>query len=206
MHPFSAVTITDPNSGATDTLTITLSGVGGTLSGTGLINDGGGVYTLAAASATTITTEVEALAFTPTAGAPGTSSTTAFALSDLSSAYATATVNTTTTVIDTDPAAGADHLRNGGRTAHHLGSAGPSVLGGDDHRSQQRRHRYADHHAQRRWRNVERHRPHQRRRRRLHPGGGRRPRPSPRKSTPWLSRRPPAPRAPARPPPSRSAT
>ena len=105
VHPFSAVTITDPNSGATDTLTITLSGAGGTLSGTGLINDGDGVYTLAAPPAATITTEVDALAFTPTAGAPGTSSTTAFALSDLSSAYATATVNTTTTVIDTDPAA-----------------------------------------------------------------------------------------------------
>ena len=104
VHPFSAVTITDPNSGATDTLTITLSGVGGTLSGTGLINDGGGVYTLAAASPTTITTEVDALAFTPTAGSPGTSSTTTLALSDTSSAYATATVNTTTTVIDTDPA------------------------------------------------------------------------------------------------------
>ena len=105
VHPFSAVTITDPNSGATDTLTITLSGAGGTLSGTGLINDGDGVYTLAAAAPATINTEVDALAFTPTAGAPGTSSTTAFALSDLSSAYATPTVNTTTTVIDTDPAA-----------------------------------------------------------------------------------------------------
>ena len=105
VHPFSAVTITDPNSGATDTLTITLSGAGGTLSGTGLINDGGGVYTLAAAAPATINTELDALVFTPTAGAPGTSSTTTFTLSDLSSAYATATVNTTTTVIDTDPAA-----------------------------------------------------------------------------------------------------
>ena len=75
------------------------------MSGTGLINDGDGVYTLAAAAPATINTEVDALAFTPTAGAPGTSSTTAFALSDLSSAYATPTVNTTTTVIDTDPAA-----------------------------------------------------------------------------------------------------
>ena len=105
VHPFSAVTITDPNSGATDTLTITLSGADGTLSGTGLINDGDGVYTLAAAAPATINTELNALAFTPTAGAPGTGSTTAFALSDLSSAYATPTVNTTTTVIDTDPAA-----------------------------------------------------------------------------------------------------
>ena len=101
------------------------------MSGTGLINDGDGVYTLAAAAPATINTELDALAFTPTAGAPGTSSTTAFALSDLSSAYATPTVNTTTTVIDTDPGI-ADHLRNRGRTAHHLGSAGPSVLRRDD--------------------------------------------------------------------------
>ena len=44
VHPFSGVTIADPNSGATDTLTITLSNsVNGTLSGTALINDGGGV-------------------------------------------------------------------------------------------------------------------------------------------------------------------
>ena len=74
VDPFSAVTIGDPNSGATDTLTITLSGAGGTLTGADLINDGDGAYTLAAASATTITKEVEALVFTPIAGAPGTSS------------------------------------------------------------------------------------------------------------------------------------
>ena len=72
--PFSGVTIADPNSGATDTLTITLSdGANGTLTGTGLINDGGGVYTLAAASPATISSELDALVFTPTAGAPGSS-------------------------------------------------------------------------------------------------------------------------------------
>ena len=99
------MTIADPNSGATDTLTITLSNSAtGTLSGTGLINDGGGVYTLAAASPATISSELDALVFTPTAGAPGSSTTTTFTLSDISSAVATATVNNTTTVIDTDPA------------------------------------------------------------------------------------------------------
>ena len=100
------MTIADPNSGATDTLTITLSNAAnGTLSGTGLINDGGGIYTLAAASPATISSELDALVFTPTAGAPGSSTPTTFTLSDTSTACATATVNNTITVIDTDPAA-----------------------------------------------------------------------------------------------------
>ena len=74
VHPFSGVTIADPNSGATDTLTITLSNsANGTLSGTALINDGGGVYSLAAASPATISSELAALVFTPTAGAAGSS-------------------------------------------------------------------------------------------------------------------------------------
>jgi len=99
------VTVADPNSGASDTLTITLAGAGGTLSGTGLSGGTGGVYTLTGTAAT-VTSELEALSFAPRAGAPGTSSTTNFTLSDLSSAYATATVNATTSVIDTDPAGG----------------------------------------------------------------------------------------------------
>ena len=74
-HPFAGVTIADPNSGATDTLTITLSNSGatGTLSGSGLSGGDGGVYTLAAASPATISSELDALVFTPTAGAPGSS-------------------------------------------------------------------------------------------------------------------------------------
>jgi hypothetical protein len=102
VKPFSGVTIADANSGATDTLTITLGGSGGTLTGTGLVATGtAGVYTLSG-SASTITSELEALSFTPTAGAAGTSSTTTFKLSDLSSASSTAAVNTTTSVVDTD--------------------------------------------------------------------------------------------------------
>ena len=117
VHPFSGVTIADPNSGATDTLTITLSNsANGTLSGTALINDGGGVYSLAAASPATISSELDALVFTPTAGAPGSSTPTTFTLSDTSSAFATATVNSTTTVIDTDPAA-APTITQGPETA-----------------------------------------------------------------------------------------
>ena len=103
VKPFSGVTIADANSGASDTLTITVTGAGGTLSGTGLTGGTGGVYTLTGTAAA-ITGELDALSFTPKAGSPGTGSTTNFRLSDLSSAYATATVNTTTSVVDTDPA------------------------------------------------------------------------------------------------------
>ena len=103
VKPFSGVTIADANSGASDTLTITVTGAGGTLSGTGLTGGAGGVYTLTGTAAT-VTSELDALSFAPKAGSPGTSSTTNFQLSDLSSAYATATLNTTTSVVDTDPA------------------------------------------------------------------------------------------------------
>jgi hypothetical protein len=101
LQPFAGVTIRDPNNGATDTLTITLSdnGTTETLSGIGLSRGTNGVYTLAAASAATITSELQQLVFTPTAGAPS-STTTTFTLSNLSSADATATVNNTTSVID----------------------------------------------------------------------------------------------------------
>ncbi len=103
VHPFSNVTIADSNSGATDTLTITVGGAGGTLSGTGLSGGTGGVYTLSGTAAA-ITSELDALSFTPKAGSAGTSSTSTFSLSDLSSAFSTPATNTTTSVIDTDPA------------------------------------------------------------------------------------------------------
>ena len=104
VKPFSGVTITDANNGGTDTdtLSITLSG-SGTLSGTGLSGSNGN-YTLSGTAAA-ITAELDALVFTPVDGVPNTSVTTTFTLSDKSSAYGTATVNSTTTVIDSDPAA-----------------------------------------------------------------------------------------------------
>jgi ELWxxDGT repeat protein len=102
VKPFTHVTIGDANAGATDILTITLGGAGGTLSGTGLSPGvGAGVYTLSG-TAGAISGELDALTFTPTAGAPGTASTTKFTLSDLSSANGAPTVNGTTTVIDSD--------------------------------------------------------------------------------------------------------
>ncbi|WP_315719821.1 MULTISPECIES: calcium-binding protein [unclassified Bradyrhizobium] len=88
VHPFAGVTITDLNLGATDTLTITLSGAGGTLSGAGL-SGSGSTYTLSG-SATTITSQLRALTFTPAAGQANSSQTTTFTLADRSSGYTTA--------------------------------------------------------------------------------------------------------------------
>ena len=66
--PFSQVTIGDANIGATDTLTITLDGVGGTLAdGTGftsLATVSAAVYSLSGTAAA-ITSELDALVFTP---------------------------------------------------------------------------------------------------------------------------------------------
>jgi len=103
VKPFTHVTIGDANVGATDTLTITLGGAGGALSGTGLSAGVGGVYTLSGTAAA-ITSKLDALIFMPTAGAPDTTSTTTFMLSDLSSANGAPVVDSTTTLIDSDPA------------------------------------------------------------------------------------------------------
>ena len=97
VDPFSGVTIGDLNVGATDTLTITLSGTGGTLSATGL-SGSGSTYTLSGA-ASAITSELDALVFTPTAGAPNTGGSTSFQLSDDSSAYTTLGYISTPTVL-----------------------------------------------------------------------------------------------------------
>ncbi len=101
VNPFANVTIGDANPGATETLTITLSGSGGTLAGSGLTGGSGG-YSLSGTAAA-VTAELDALSFTPTAGQPGTSGTTTFTLADASSAFATPTVNAATTVTDVDP-------------------------------------------------------------------------------------------------------
>ena len=102
-QPFSGVTITDPNNNGVDSDTLTISfAAGGTLTGSGL-GGGSGNYTLTGTAAA-ITSELRAVSFTPANGVPNTSVTTTFSLSDLSSAYATPTVDVTTSVIDSDPA------------------------------------------------------------------------------------------------------
>ena len=105
VSPFAGVTITDINSGATDTLTIALSSSGttGKLSGTGLTVGTNGNYTLKGTAAA-VTAALDALIFTPTTGAAGSTTTTTFTLSDQSSLYPTAVADKTTTVIDTDAA------------------------------------------------------------------------------------------------------
>jgi hypothetical protein len=102
IQPFSTVTLGDPNSGATDNVTISLSGAGGTLAGAGLLANANGTYTLKGAPAT-LTDEIDALTFTPTAGAPGTSSVTTFSLFDTSSGSGTPAIDSTTFVVDSDP-------------------------------------------------------------------------------------------------------
>jgi hypothetical protein len=79
VKPFSGVTITDVNNGGTDpdTLSITFSG-GGTLAGTGLSGSNGS-YSLTGTAAS-ITTELDALSFTPVTGVPNTQATTTFTL------------------------------------------------------------------------------------------------------------------------------
>ncbi len=102
LKPFSGVTVGDANSGAIDTVTITLSGSGGTLAGSGLTTNQDGTYTIAATDPATLTTELAGLTFTPRAGQPGTSGTTGFTLADTSSAGSSAS-DSATTVTDTDP-------------------------------------------------------------------------------------------------------
>ena len=100
VKPFSGVAIADQNANAVDTLTITIGGGGGVLADgadfDGLTTSGAGVYTLSGTAAE-ITSEVDALTFTPTSG------TSTFTLSDVGSANSTPTVDTTTTVAVTAP-------------------------------------------------------------------------------------------------------
>ena len=111
--PFSGVTIGDANNNGTDTdtLTITYAAGDGTLTdgagfhGTSSLSGASGDYTLTGTAAA-ITAELDALSFTPVDGVPSTAVTTTFTLSDLSSVYGTATVDSTTTVTDSDPPSG----------------------------------------------------------------------------------------------------
>ena len=103
IDPFSTVTIGDPNASATDTLSITFTAADGSLNGAGLTGSNGS-YTLSGTAAS-ITSELDKLVFTRVGGGPGFSETTAFTLSDSSSADATPAVDSTTSVIDGDPIA-----------------------------------------------------------------------------------------------------
>src|SRR5271165_3906503 len=97
--PFGFVTITDPNIDTTDSLTIQLTGAGGTLADgagfTGLTTSATGLYMLSRTAAA-MTSELDALVFTPAAG----SGTTTFTLTDTTS-VGTSASDATTTVTST---------------------------------------------------------------------------------------------------------
>jgi hypothetical protein len=101
--PFTGVVLADANSGATDVLTITLSGGGGTLLGGKGLSLSNGVYTLSG-TASSITSQLDALVFVATKGVPNSQATTTFSLSAVSSAHAISAINSMTTVTDIDPA------------------------------------------------------------------------------------------------------
>ena len=98
--PFSSVTITDPNTLTTDSLSIQITGGGGTLADgagfSGLTESPAGVYLLAGTAAA-ITSELDALVFTPSAF----SATTTLTLTDTTS-RGTSKSNAKTTVTVTN--------------------------------------------------------------------------------------------------------
>jgi len=97
--PFASVIITDPNTDTSDSLSIQLTGAGGTLADgagfTGLTTSAPGVYLLSGTAAA-ITSELDALVFTPSTG----SGTTTLTLTDTTSGGTSATdANTTVTIL-----------------------------------------------------------------------------------------------------------
>ncbi len=109
VDPFSTVTVADPDFGATETVTITLtansvvSDANGLLSGTGLNKIGVGTYTLTTGTPASVTALLDALVFTPTPHevALGSTVTTAMTLAVTDSIAGTPTINTATSVITT---------------------------------------------------------------------------------------------------------
>ena len=107
VSPFSGVTVGDAT-GESDSATITVkagttaSDVDGTLSGTGLTKTGTGTYTVAAGTPMALSSEVDALVFTPTAHqvAPGSTVTTGFTVAVTDTGGGSVT-NTATTVVAT---------------------------------------------------------------------------------------------------------
>ncbi len=97
VSPFSGVTVTDGD-GDNVSATITLDAAAkGVLSGSGLSDDGGGVYSIASTSAADLQTKLRALVFNPTDNRSSTSETTTFILA-VSDGTDTSSDNTSTVV------------------------------------------------------------------------------------------------------------
>jgi hypothetical protein len=111
--PFSSVTLSDSDTTENVTVTITqqksdgttdTSKANGSLSGTGLVDNGSGVYTISGVNAAQATTDINALQFTPTAGTPGGTVTTMFKISLGDGAGgATTVLDDNTTLNETTP-------------------------------------------------------------------------------------------------------
>ena len=108
-QPFAGVTVTDPDTGQTETATIAYTAANGTLTGAGLAGAAGS-YSLSASSAAALQTALDALVFTPTMNqvAPGQTVQTVFGVtvSDGTTTAQTSDTVTTTSVNDA-PALGA---------------------------------------------------------------------------------------------------
>lgn len=93
--PFAGVTVSDLNSGATDSVSITITGdSGATLTGTGL--SGSNPYTIASATPASITTTLKALQYQSTSSS-GTIGTLAMTVTSSAGSFATASVAVTIT-------------------------------------------------------------------------------------------------------------
>ncbi len=106
LTPLAGATVSDPDFGASEAVTLTLTGANGqptdadgTLSGTGLTRTGPGTYTLSGSPAT-VTSEMGALRFTPTTGQvpPGSSVVTTLTVTDSNDGGTPVTASTTITV------------------------------------------------------------------------------------------------------------
>ena len=143
VHPFAGVTVSDPNIGQTETVTVTLSSTAnGTISnlGGGSFNIASGVYT-DTGSAAVITTDLQGLVFTPTPYqvAIGQTVTTGFTIQDSDTAGVSALETTTTVlaagsgVLSTVPAGGtltiAGALSPAQIVAFSAGAPGTLILG-----------------------------------------------------------------------------
>ena len=98
IQPFSTAVLTEADVGQTETLTITLSGGAGALSGGAFVQSGNGVYSLAAVTPAAAQAALRAVSFTPAAGASATDTLT-LTLQDSPAGAATPTSSTVTVAV-----------------------------------------------------------------------------------------------------------